>query len=48
MARLVEEGDLPRLREVMPYLVDCDMDAQFDFGLDLLIEGLRARVPGAS
>jgi AcrR family transcriptional regulator len=44
MVRLVQSADLPRLREVMPYLMDCDLDAQFDFGLDLLIEGLRARV----
>ena len=44
MARLVASADLPRLREVMPHLVDCDMDAQFEFGLDLMIEGLRARI----
>jgi TetR/AcrR family tetracycline transcriptional repressor len=48
MARLVASADLPRMREVMPHLVDCDMDAQFEFGLDLLIEGLRARMPGVS
>jgi AcrR family transcriptional regulator len=47
MARLVAAGDLPRMSEAMPYLVDCDLDEQFDFGLDLLIEGLRARVAGS-
>jgi TetR/AcrR family tetracycline transcriptional repressor len=41
MARLVASADLPRLREAMPYLMECDVEEQFDFGLDLLIEGLR-------
>jgi AcrR family transcriptional regulator len=44
MARMVETEDLPRLRESLPYLADCDIDEQFEFGLDLLIEGIRARV----
>jgi AcrR family transcriptional regulator len=43
MARLVEGADLPRLREALPHLVDCDVEQQFDFGLDLLIQGLRSR-----
>jgi hypothetical protein len=48
MARLVESADLPRMREVMPFLIDCDLDAQFDFGLDLMIEGLRSRIAETS
>jgi AcrR family transcriptional regulator len=44
MARIVESADLPRLREALPYLIDCEVEEQFEFGLDLLIEGLRARV----
>ena len=44
--RMIETADLIRLRESMPYLIDCDVDAQFDFGLDLLIDGLRARAGG--
>jgi AcrR family transcriptional regulator len=43
VVRLVEAANLVRVREVMPWMMDCDLDAQFDFGLDLLIEGLRAR-----
>ncbi|HEX9377722.1 MAG TPA: TetR/AcrR family transcriptional regulator C-terminal domain-containing protein [Actinomycetota bacterium] len=43
MARLVASADLPRLTEAMPYLMNCDLDMQFDFGLELLIEGLRTR-----
>lgn len=43
MARLVGSADLPRLREALPYFIECDDDEQFEFGLELLIEGLRAR-----
>ena len=43
MASLAAAADLPRLREAMPHFMDCDDDAQFEFGLDLLIEGLRSR-----
>ncbi len=44
MARMLESMDLPRMREAMPYLMDCDLEAQFEFGLDLLVEGIRARI----
>jgi AcrR family transcriptional regulator len=47
MARLVEAADLPRLREALPHLVDCDVEEQFDFGLNLLIQGLRSRTAAA-
>ena len=47
MARMLEKSDLPRMREAMPYFMDCDVEQQFEFGLDLLIEGIRARI-GAS
>ena len=42
MARVIMESDLPRLREALPHFMDCDTDAQFQFGLTLLIEGLRS------
>jgi AcrR family transcriptional regulator len=48
MARLVASADLPRFREALPHFIDCDGEEQFDFGLDLLIEGIRTRVAGAS
>jgi TetR/AcrR family tetracycline transcriptional repressor len=38
---------LPSLALTAPYLHDCDFDAQFAFGLDLMFEGLRSKV-GAS
>jgi AcrR family transcriptional regulator len=43
MARLAGMANLPRLREALPHFLECDDDEQFEFGLDLLIEGLRAR-----
>jgi AcrR family transcriptional regulator len=44
MARLLASADLPRMREAMPYFMDCNLEEQFEFGLDLLIEGIRARI----
>jgi AcrR family transcriptional regulator len=35
---------LPNLAVAAPFLHDCDFDAQFTFGLDLMLEGLRAKV----
>jgi AcrR family transcriptional regulator len=39
---------LPCIAEALPYLLDCDFDAQFEFGLDLMIEGLAARAAASS
>jgi AcrR family transcriptional regulator len=44
MARVVQIADLPRLRETLPYLAELDVEEQFEFGLDLLIDGIRARI----
>jgi AcrR family transcriptional regulator len=44
MAQAIGTADLPFLREALPHLVECDVERQFEFGLDLLIEGIRARV----
>ena len=44
MARMLASADLPRLREALPHIIDCDVEEQFEFGLDLLIEGLMARI----
>jgi AcrR family transcriptional regulator len=41
MARVVETADLPRLQEALPFLSECDIEEQFEFGLELLIEGIR-------
>jgi AcrR family transcriptional regulator len=37
-------AELPVMAELIPHLLECDPDANFEFGLDLLIEGLRARI----
>jgi AcrR family transcriptional regulator len=44
MARLVATANLPRIREALPYFAECDVEAQFEFGLDLLIGGIRATI----
>jgi len=41
------EAELPNVAACAPYLAECDLDAQFEFGLDLMLEGLRAKI-GAS
>lgn len=35
---------LPSVAACAPFFADCDFDEQFEFGLDLMIEGLRAKV----
>jgi hypothetical protein len=35
--------DLPCLAAAMPYMADCDLDQQFEFGLDLMLQGLKSR-----
>jgi AcrR family transcriptional regulator len=47
MAAVLQSADLPRLREALPHFMDCDVEEQFEFGLDLLIDGLRARAAAA-
>jgi TetR/AcrR family tetracycline transcriptional repressor len=36
--------EFPALQAVSPYFAECDPDEQFEFGLDLLIRGLEAKV----
>ncbi len=45
MARLAASVGLPRIAEALPSMVDCDFQEQFEFGLDLLIEAVQARLP---
>ncbi len=44
LLRLDPGDELPRFAELAPYFVQCDMDETFDFGLDLLLDGIGARV----
>jgi AcrR family transcriptional regulator len=43
MAHLLASADLPRMREALPHIIDCDTEEQFEFGLELLIHGILAR-----
>ena len=36
--------EFPNLVRLLPLMAECDPDVDFDFGLDLLIAGLRAKV----
>jgi len=36
-------GDFPCFASLFPVMAECDMDATFEFGLDLLLEGIRAK-----
>jgi AcrR family transcriptional regulator len=44
MSRMLASADLPRMRECLPYFMDSDPEEQFEFGLDLLLEGIQARI----
>ncbi|MGH2528150.1 MAG: TetR/AcrR family transcriptional regulator C-terminal domain-containing protein [Actinomycetota bacterium] len=47
LARALPADRLPRFLELLPYLARCDDDATFDFGLELLLDGIRARAARA-
>ena len=36
----------PTFAALFPAMAECDMDATFEFGLDLLLEGIRAKAAG--
>src|SRR3954451_7138131 len=40
-------ADLPNVAACAQYLSECDLDAQFEFGLDLMLDGLRAKIGGS-
>jgi AcrR family transcriptional regulator len=46
--RLLPADQFPRLLEVMPWLEACDMDGAFEFGLDALIEGFKAKIAAST
>ena len=47
LARRIDPTLMPSLAVALPYMADCDMDAQFALGLDLMLQGIKARY-GAS
>jgi AcrR family transcriptional regulator len=44
LARMLQGGDMPHLVEAFPILHECTTEEQFEFGLDLMIRGLEARI----
>lgn len=36
-------SEFPCLAQLLPWFIDCDTDATFELGLDLLLEGIRAK-----
>jgi TetR/AcrR family tetracycline transcriptional repressor len=46
LARTLPADQLPRSCAVLPHLFSSDVDERFEYGLDLLLAGLRARLDG--
>lgn len=42
--RTIDPTRFPRMREVAAHVVACDHDAEFDRGIDFIIQGLRAQL----
>jgi AcrR family transcriptional regulator len=47
-AQFLPAETFPCIVAALPHLADCDPDAQFEFGLDLLLAGILSRVVGSS
>jgi AcrR family transcriptional regulator len=47
LARQIPVDELPCVAAALPYMAECDVDAQFEFGLDLMLDGLLARAERA-
>jgi AcrR family transcriptional regulator len=41
---LLPRDRFPRMAEMLPYLAHCDREAEFEFGLDMLLAGLEAKL----
>jgi AcrR family transcriptional regulator len=44
VARSVPPDLLPNVAKHFPYLAHCDFDAEFEYGLDLMLRGLQAKI----
>jgi AcrR family transcriptional regulator len=44
VVQALQGAGMPNALACFPYFADCSTDEQFDFGLDLMIRGIRARV----
>ena len=43
----IPDAPLPHLASHLPFLADCDFDAEFEYGLDLMLRGLDAKLAEA-
>jgi AcrR family transcriptional regulator len=48
LAHQVPADEFPCLAQMFPWFVQCDMDATFELGLDLLLEGIRAKAAASA
>jgi AcrR family transcriptional regulator len=48
LARILPAEQFPNLVRLLPLLAECDSEVDFEFGLDLLLDGIKARATRAS
>lgn len=47
LAAALVDGPLPHLAEALPVMHECPSEEQFEFGLELMVQGLERRLRGA-
>ncbi len=48
VSTMIPAGELPNLVASLPHLFRCDFDQAFEYGLDLMIRGLQAKIAASS
>jgi TetR/AcrR family transcriptional regulator, tetracycline repressor protein len=43
LAKAIDPAVMPCMAAAIPYMADCDLEVQFDLGLELMLGGLRTR-----
>jgi AcrR family transcriptional regulator len=41
----LSSGEYPNLMRMIPFILNCDHDKEFEFGIDLFLEGLKRKMP---
>jgi AcrR family transcriptional regulator len=41
----LSSGDFPNLMRMIPFILNCDHDEEFEFGIDLFLHGIKKRMP---
>jgi AcrR family transcriptional regulator len=47
-SRDLSSGEFPNLTRMIPAILECDHDEEFEFGIDLFLEGLKSKLPPRS